>query len=156
MSSPLKSLQKENQSLRHEREAAEASMFEIQRKAMCASEGIATVAVKTQKRSSSSAPNLPGLGLTSSRRAGTDTDNRRVNSPRAFLERRSFQKCFSLLSPGSSWYCLYCMHLTGLSMTRCSVGFVDRSDLPGTRKEATVGSPTVLALNLNSRHVLRR
>ncbi|CAN0513554.1 unnamed protein product, partial [Ectocarpus sp. 8 AP-2014] len=69
----LVAIKKENQSLRQEREAAEASMFEIQQKALRAQEDMAT-AMRTRPASSSSAPNLPGLGAGAARQSGAEAD----------------------------------------------------------------------------------
>ncbi|CAN0499742.1 unnamed protein product, partial [Ectocarpus sp. 8 AP-2014] len=71
----LVAIKKENQSLRQEREAAEASMFEIQQKALRAQEDMAT-AMRTRPASSSSAPNLPGLGAGAARQSGAEADAR--------------------------------------------------------------------------------
>lgn len=69
--------QKENQSLRQEREAAEASMLEMQQKAIRAQEDMA-VAMRTRPTSSSSAPNLPSLAGGAARQAGAEADARWV------------------------------------------------------------------------------
>ncbi|CAM9614149.1 unnamed protein product [Ectocarpus sp. 4 AP-2014] len=69
----LVAIKKENQSLRQEREAAEASMFEIQQKALRAQEDMAT-AMRIRPASSSSAPNLPGLGVGAARQSGAEAD----------------------------------------------------------------------------------
>lgn len=50
-------------------------MFEIQQKAIRASEDMA-LAMKSRPTSSSSAPNLPGLGSAAARQAGADADSR--------------------------------------------------------------------------------
>lgn len=71
--------QKENECLRQETEAAEATMNEVQQKAIRDSEDMA-LAMRTRPRSSASAPNLPGLGGGGSssnvRQAGVDADSR--------------------------------------------------------------------------------
>ncbi|CAN0088294.1 unnamed protein product, partial [Hapterophycus canaliculatus] len=74
----LVAVKKENESLRQEREAAEASMFEMQQKALRAQEDMA-VAMRTRPTSSSSAPNLPGLPGGAARQAGAEADARSVN-----------------------------------------------------------------------------
>ncbi|CAM9844075.1 unnamed protein product, partial [Laminaria digitata] len=71
----LVAIKKENQALRQERETAEASMFEFQQKAIRASEDMA-LAMRARPTSSSSAPNLPGLGGGAARQAGSDADAR--------------------------------------------------------------------------------
>lgn len=72
--------QKENQSLRQEREAAEASMFEIQQKAIRAQEDMAS-AMRMRPASSASAPNLPGLTGGAARQAGAEADARWATVP---------------------------------------------------------------------------
>lgn len=74
----LVAVKKENECLRQETEAAEATMNEVQQKAIRDSEDMA-LAMRTRPRSSASAPNLPGLGGGGSssnvRQAGVDADS---------------------------------------------------------------------------------
>lgn len=59
-------------------------MFEFQQKAIRASEDMA-LAMRARPTSSSSAPNLPGLGGGAARQAGSDADARWVTARRVAM-----------------------------------------------------------------------